>query len=217
MRAGVLIPTVLITAAAVACGGGKTGDTSTASNSSGMSAAADSGKGDSTRSTASGDVAGGAASNGPSDANILGVMHEANQAEIQAAQLALNSSSNPQVKSFAHQMIRDHMKLDHAGDSVAKAANLAPEPPANDSLPGHVRQESAALRAAGHGAGFDKLYMDDQVQDHETVLALLQQFQGQAQNLDVKAAVSSAIPIVQGHLNRAKKLAATVGSTNTQS
>jgi putative membrane protein len=168
---------------------------------------------DSTQPHASaGDVSGGV-----SDANILAILHEANEAEIHAARLALSSSTNASVKSFAHQMIRDHTKLDHAGDSVAKAANITPAPPANDSLKAHAAQEAQQLGAAGKGAGFDKQYIDDQVQDHQTVLDLLHQFQNDAQNPQVKDAVTSAMPIVQGHLERAKRLSATLGSETTQS
>jgi putative membrane protein len=156
-------------------------------------------------------------SRGVSDANILAVLHEANQGEIQAAQMALGKSSNPRVQSFAHQMIRDHARLDRGGDSLAKQIGITPAPPADDSLAAHVRQESATLSAAAQGAGFDKQYIDAQLEDHTTVLALLEQFERDAENAQVKAAVSSAIPVVRGHLARARKLSATLGSTTTQS
>jgi putative membrane protein len=226
MRVGLIVPTIVITAVAVACSGkpADNGAASTSSNASGSNDTAMSANGGASAttpsSTAAGEVAptnGPVAATPPADANILAVLHEANQGEIGAAKLALTSSSNPQVKSFAHQMIRDHTKLDKAGDSVAKATNITPAPPANDSLEAHVQQESQTLSAAGKGPGFDKQYMDAQVQDHQTVLAMLRQFEGQAQNPQVKAAVSSAIPIVQGHLDRAKKLSATLGSSTTQS
>lgn len=240
MYARVLLSTALITVAAVACGGRPGGSASntatTDSSQSGVANGANTGSGnaakspgagpgsasptqgadDSTQPHASaGDVTGGAAA--VSDASILAVLHEANQAEIHAAQLALASSGNANVKSFAHQMIRDHTKLDHAGDSVAKAINITPALPANDSLSAHVAQETQQLSAAGKGAGFDRQYIDDQVQDHRTVLALLQQFQTEAQSPQVKAAVTGAMPIVQGHLDRAKRLSATLGSETTQS
>jgi putative membrane protein len=222
MRVGLIVPTIVITAAAVACGGktGNNGAANTSSNASGSNDTAMSAGAASPTSTASGEVAptnGPVAATPPADANILAVLHEANQGEIAAAKMALNASSNPRVKSFAHQMIRDHMKLGKAGDSVAKATNITPVLPASDSLGAHVQQESQTLSAAGKGPGFDKQYMDAQVQDHESVLGMLQQFEGEAQNPQVKAAVSSAIPVVQGHLDRAKKLSATLGSSTTQS
>jgi putative membrane protein len=239
MHARLLLPTALITVAAVACSGrpgGNASNTATTDSSksggangastgngnaamspgAGPGSASPTGGADTTQPHASaGDVSGGAGS--VSDANILAVLHEANQAEIGAARLALTSSNSASVKSFAHQMIRDHTKLDHAGDSVAKATNITPALPANDSLSAHIAQETQQLTAAGKGAGFDKQYIDDQVQDHQTVLALLQQFQTQAQNPKVKAAVTGAMPIVQGHLDRAKRLSATLGSETTQS
>jgi putative membrane protein len=218
----VLIHTVVITVVAGACSPGAHGNS--AASGSASDAGAPSGA---TPTTSGGDVkvadsgapAGAAptTAGGVSDANILALLHEANQSEIKAAQMALGKSSNPQVKSFAHQMIRDHTKLDQGGDSLSKQIGITPAPPANDSLAMHAQQESATLGAAASGAGFDKQYMDAQVADHTTVLALLQQFETEAQNAQVKAAVSGAMPIVRGHLARARKLAATLGSTTTQS
>jgi putative membrane protein len=152
-----------------------------------------------------------------SDANILAVLHEANQGEIAAAQVALGASSNSRVKAFAHQMIRDHTKLEASADSLATEIGVTPTPPADDSLAAHGRQELETLRAAGSGVGFDKEYMDAQVADHATVLAMLQQCQGQAQNAQLKGAIGKAIPVVRGHLMYAKRLAATVGSSTIQS
>ncbi|HWZ58697.1 MAG TPA: DUF4142 domain-containing protein [Gemmatimonadaceae bacterium] len=174
----------------------------------------------STAGASAGDVAssapGGAAlSVAITDANILAVLHEANQGEIDAAHLALSSTSNPRVQAFAHQMIRDHTKLDRAGDSVATAVGITPTLPADDSLGTHGREEMRALQAAGQGTQFDKQYMEAQVEDHTMVLGMLQQFRGEAENAQVKAAVSGAIPIVRGHLERAKRVAAAVGAAAT--
>jgi putative membrane protein len=228
MGARVLFRAVFTTAAvagAVACGGGTNG---TARGSASGDApgggvgsertAAASPATESTASSAGGDVASveAKAVGGVTDANILAVLHEANQGEIDAAQLALASGSNARVLAFAHQMIRDHTKLDQAGDSVAVRIGVTPMLPANDSLGAHGQADLEALRAAGHGAGFDKQYMDAQIADHTTVLALLRRFEGAAQNSQVKAAVSGAMPIVSGHLDRAKRVAAVVGSS-TQS
>jgi putative membrane protein len=217
MRAKVVVRTVVTTAAVVAgvaCGGGANQAAAPGSD----SAVAASLTIQSTASTASGDVVSAAAAtvDGATDANILAVMHEANQGEIDAAHLALASGSNARVLAFAKQMIRDHTKLDQAGDSLAVQIGVTPMLPANDSLGAHGQVELEALRAAGRGVGFDKEYMDAQVADHTTVLALLRRFQGSAQNAQVKAAVSGAIPIVSGHLDRAKRVAAVVGNATTQ-
>lgn len=139
------------------------------------------------------------------DANILAVMHEANTAEIGAAQTALKHASAASVKTFARRMIRDHRAMDAKGTQVAKAANITPQAAASDTLPQHADHETAQLDSAT-GPAFDRAYMDDQVNDHQTVLSVLQQAQTSAQNPQVKAAVDTAVTKVQQHLDLAKKV-----------
>ncbi len=139
------------------------------------------------------------------DANILAVMHEANTAEIAAAQTALKHASATSVKAFARRMIRDHRAMDAKGEQIAKAANITPLAAASDSLSQHADHEMAQLDSAT-GPAFDRAYMDDQVNDHQTVLAMLQQAQTSAQNPQLKTAVDSAVTKVQQHLDLAKKV-----------
>jgi putative membrane protein len=139
------------------------------------------------------------------DANILAVMHEANTAEIGAAQTALKKASAASVKAFARRMIRDHRAMDAEGAQVAKAASITPQAAVSDTLPQHAEHETAQLDST-KGPAFDRAYMDDQVDDHQTVLSILQQAQTSAQNPQVKAAVDSAVGKVQQHLDLAKKV-----------
>jgi putative membrane protein len=152
------------------------------------------------------------ASAAPSDAQIFAILGEANHAEIDAANVALQKASHNRVKSFARQMIHDHTMLLHKGDALAQRLNVTPQPPANDSLAQHVQQEKQALGAAAAGPAFDKQYMDAQVQDHQTVYALLQQFAGQAQNAQLKTLITQAEPIVHQHLTRAQSIDASLGA-----
>lgn len=142
----------------------------------------------------------------PTDTTILAVLHEANEAEIAAARVALDKSTNARVQSFAHEMIHDHARMDRQGALVASALNVTPIPLANDSLAAHLTEESAQLSAAAQGPAFDKAYIDAQVQDHETVLALLQRFQPAAQHDAVKTTITDAMPVVQKHLDQARAI-----------
>lgn len=152
------------------------------------------------------------------DARIFGVLSELNMGEIQAAKLAVDKAASAPVKSFARSMISDHAKMLNKGDSLATALQITPQPPRSDSVAAHGQSEHASLDAAAPGAAFDKVYMDAQVQDHQETLALLQQLEGQTQNAQVKSLLDGAIPIVQGHLARAKRIDRQVaGATPTQS
>jgi putative membrane protein len=146
-----------------------------------------------------------AAAKAPSDAEIFALLTEANTAEIDAAKTALKKAHRTDVKAFAQQMITDHTKLLHGGKALADSLHVTPQPPATDSLATHVQQEKQTLGSTS-GAAFDKTYMDAQVQDHQTVLALLQQFEGQAQDPKLKAMITKAQPIVQRHLDKAQAI-----------
>ena len=140
------------------------------------------------------------------DASTLAVMHEANQAEIGAAQLALKKATAASVKGFAHTMIRDHRAMDAQGEKVSKALNITPVAATNDTLSEHAQHETAQLDSA-KGAAFDLEYMTDQVADHQTVLALLQQAQtAPGLNPQIKTLVDSAVTKVQAHLDLAQKV-----------
>jgi putative membrane protein len=150
----------------------------------------------------------------PTDANILALLHEANAGEIAAARLALTKSTNARVQSFAHEMIHDHARMERQGALVASALGVTPIALANDSLAAHVTAESAQLTATAQGSAFDKAYIDGQVQDHETVLALLQRYQSAAHHDAVKSTITDAMPVVQKHLDQARAIQVRFGGSS---
>jgi putative membrane protein len=140
------------------------------------------------------------------DAQILVMLSEADEAEIAAARLALQKGARASVKMFARQMIADHTKMLEKGRSLANTLNLSTQSPTSDSLVKHAQQETQTLNRAAPGRQFDKVYLDAQVQDHQTVLSLLQQFEGQAQHPELKALITGAEPTVRTHLEQARHL-----------
>src|SRR5262249_22402786 len=141
----------------------------------------------------------------PSDAEIFAILTEANEAEIDAAKAAVSKSKHADVKAFARSMIADHTKLLKGGQALSDSLHVTPQAPGNDSLATHVQQGEQA-RGTAAGATLDKTYMDAQVQDHQTVLDLLKQFEGQATEPRLKALIQNAEPIVQRHLTRAQAI-----------
>jgi putative membrane protein len=147
------------------------------------------------------------------DANILTQMRDMNHGEIDAGMSALAKGSNERVKSFAHDMIRDHRTMDVKDSALATSDGLAPQA----SPVRAARLESQQLTRTDTGAIFDVLYIDAQVIDQRAVLAELRQFQRTAQNAQLRSAISGAIPIVLAHLNRAKALQTVLDRPSTQS
>lgn len=195
-----------------ACGGGAKSASSGSADTTAVTTDRARSTGDSaTAATSTGDAA--ASATAPSDANIMALISEANNAEIQAARAALTKGASAGVRSFAQQMIHDHRRMQAQGDRLAKQLLITPQPPASDSLAQHVQQEQSQLSGLKKGPEFDRAYVTDQVADHQSVLAMLQQFQSTAQHPELKDLIAKAIPNVQSHLDRAQKLQGTLGTT----
>lgn len=140
------------------------------------------------------------------DADRLVAIAQANIAEVAAGKMAVDKSSNADVKAFAQQMIDDHGKgLDETKKvAAAKNVTLPTEPDAE-------HQKMAADLQKLTGAAFDKEYVAKAgVADHAKVHAALKKDIASAKDADVKALATKLEPIVAHHGEMAKKLNATV-------
>jgi len=154
---------------------------------------------------------GGIANSARSDADILGLMHEANRAELQAGQLALQISSNADVKSFGSTMLAEHNAMDAELESLATQLNITPTVP-SDAL--QKLQDSEIDAIAGLGAStFGFHYMSLQVDVHERTLALVDAFIAKAQHAALRTALQNDIrPHIVVHLAAAQELKARIGN-----
>ncbi|MDQ6738618.1 MAG: DUF4142 domain-containing protein [Gemmatimonadota bacterium] len=140
------------------------------------------------------------------DAGIFAMLHAANQGEIDAGKMAAMKATNPAVKSFAHDMVAAHTKMLNDGDALAKKLNITPDMAAADSIVAMNKSTAATLSSTPKGATFDSAYVNAQVAGHQYVLAMIKNAEGAAQNADLKAALTSAEPKVQSHLDRITKI-----------
>lgn len=146
------------------------------------------------------------------DANIAALLDEANAADSAAGKLASTKGTSAQVKDFGRQMERDHHMLRQKGQELAKKLKLTPQAPANDTLPAAAKKMSDSLTAQAKGAAWDKAYIDNEVAVHQSVLSLLQTAQGAAQDSSLKALITSAIPVIQGHLAKVQDIQSKLGN-----
>jgi putative membrane protein len=133
--------------------------------------------------TAAGDV--GASNVNPQEA--VAFMAAADQSEVQAAQVAEQKATNPQVRQFAQKMQREHSKSSHEIGELARRMNVDLQASTQQgqmvqSLQQMSQQMSQQLNATPKGPEFDRVYMDGQVQAHQTVLENLQRIAGSAGN-----------------------------------
>lgn len=140
------------------------------------------------------------------DAEILTLVSHSNSAEIASSKLALEQAQNAQVKAFAQDMIKAHTAMEQEGSKLGATLGVGT---ANTDKAEDKREDTAEdldeLREA-RNAQFDKAYMKFQVEAHEKTLKMLQDQQEKAQNAELKAMITKAIPQVQAHLTRAEQL-----------
>jgi putative membrane protein len=138
------------------------------------------------------------------DSVRLTAIAQANIAEVDAGKLALQKSSNGDVKAFAQLMIDDHTKGLEETKKVAAVKNLT-LPTEPDAAHKKMAEQLKALETSN----FDKEYVDKAgVQDHTKVHAALTADMKDAKDADVKALATKLEPTVAHHLAMSKKLKA---------
>lgn len=139
------------------------------------------------------------------DHSMIRNLAEAQMAEIAAAKVALEKSSNAEVKRFAQQMVDGHTSAlaDVQALATAKGATLPTDA-------GMLAKTKLTAMKALSGTLFDKEYAKHAgVGDHEDTLKLLKKIQTEAKDADLKALAGKMLPEVQRHLDMAKALAPT--------
>lgn len=128
--------------------------------------------------------------------------------EIQLAQLALQKSTNNDVRGFAQRMIDHHSKVLAQLAALAQARNVA--------LPGNVstaQQAEADRLGALAGEAFDRAYMTNNVAAHEKDLTDAKLQAARGGDVDVRMLADISLPIVDIHLAMAKDILYLLDST----
>jgi len=120
-------------------------------------------------------------------------------AEVRLSQLALQRSTNPEVKQFAQQMIQEHTR---ANEELMQLAIQKGITPPTDVGP---KYEAAMMRLMElSGASFDQAYMNEGgINAHLENTAVYQRQVGLGEDPDLKAFAARILPRVQGHLEMA--------------
>ena len=121
--------------------------------------------------------------------------------EIAAARLALTNAASQAVKDFANEMIKAHTDSTARLKAAAAKANLTPDPMLTND-----QNDDLAELGKKKGAEFDEDYIDDQVDAHQTALAMMRDYAEKGDNADLKAVAGEIAPIIQKHLDHAKSL-----------
>ena len=126
---------------------------------------------------------------------------QAGMAEVMLANLALQKSTNEEVKQLAQKVVDDHTAANNELKDLAATKSA--------TLPTEVNTKQKAtydkLNALS-GDQFDKEFVKVMVKDHEKAVSLFQKQADRGTDADVKAWAAKTLPALQGHLEMAKAL-----------
>jgi putative membrane protein len=122
-------------------------------------------------------------------------------AEVRLGQLALQKSTNPEVKRFAQQMVQEHSMANEQLMRIVSQKGMTP--PMNAG-----KYEAAMTRLMQlSGTEFDRAYMNEAgVNSHLEAAAVYQRQVALGLDPDLKAFAAKTLPRVQGHLEMASQM-----------
>ena len=122
--------------------------------------------------------------------------------EVQSSKVALQRSTDPAVKRFAQMMIDAHTKTTATLKGlIAGHDDLSPP----TALPSDLQDKLDKLGSVSP-ADFDKTYLDDQVDGHQSALNVMQRYAKDGDQEPLKQFAADTAPTVQQHLDKAKAL-----------
>ncbi len=143
----------------------------------------------------------------PTDPQIADIAYTAGQIDIEQAIEALKKTHNKAVRSFAEEMIRDHLAVNKK--VLALLDKLKVEPETNDTSKSMYRDASSKREELGglSGTAFDKAYAENEVAYHEAVNGALEStLIPAAKNGELKSLLQSGLKLFKEHQKHAEKL-----------
>jgi len=125
--------------------------------------------------------------------------------EMEASRLAEQRSQNAQVKQFAQHMLRDHQKT--TGELKGMLPML--QGVSAQQMPTALDQQHQALvqqLQGAQGAQFDRTFVQQQVQSHQTAVDLFRSYAQSGDNAQLKQWASQTLPSLEEHLRQAQQL-----------
>jgi putative membrane protein len=138
------------------------------------------------------------------DKAFLQNAQEVCMAAVQGSKLALDKSTNMQVRHFAQRVLDEHTDTRNKLDALAEAKGV--EVPESPSLTQRAKLVILSLR---DGSSFDQNYVESVgVSAHQDAIELFQKAATTSSDPDVRAFANDTLPLLQHDLDVAKTLQA---------
>lgn len=140
-----------------------------------------------------------------SNSEIASVAVVANQNDIDFAEIAKLKSHNPKVLEFAGTMITDHKAIIDLAVALVTKLHVSPKDNAVSKGLLSDAEKTKEMLNSKSAKKFDKAYVDNEVAYHKAVIAAVKDVLiPQSQNVELKALLQKAVPILEAHLAHAE-------------
>ena len=142
------------------------------------------------------------------DKQFIMTASQSDYTEMTFSKLALQKSSNPQVKAYAQKMITDHTKLEEQMKPFADKMGVTPVTTLDAT-----HQQKYDQMSSLSGADFDKGYISAMSTDHHASLDAFKTEESTTTNAPLKATVKKGEKVVAQHTTMADKMATAMGGS----
>ena len=137
----------------------------------------------------------------PAEQDFMMKTTQTDLAETQMARIALQKSTNNDVKDYANMILSDHTDALEDLTELMKNKNV-PQP---NTMDVEIQRDISRMSDLT-GPDFDREFMNMMVTDHQNALEMFRDQEAIAQNPDVKDYVEDLIPKLEMHLDKARRL-----------
>lgn len=142
-----------------------------------------------------------------SDPEIAHIAVTANALDVEAARLALDRSDDAAVRDFARTMIRDHEGVIEQAKALAGRLGVTPRDNATSRSLSSGAEKTRRELSSLDGADFDRAYMQNEVEYHETVIAAIEQtLIPSTENGELRGLLEAVLPALEAHLEHARSV-----------
>ena len=146
------------------------------------------------------------------DAQIAHIAYTANSVDIAWAKLAMQKTTNPKVRQFAEDMVRDQSALNDLALALFQRLNLTPSPNSTSASLDRSAEAKRRQYASLTGPAFDRTYVQNEVAFHKTVnSALRAKLIPDAKSPELKGLLQIGLQRFEQHQTEAEQLAAQLG------
>lgn len=133
--------------------------------------------------------------------------------EIAAAQAFQPKLVTAPARAYAQTLIVDHARMRQARGQIVRLGSPRTPPPRFSNLRSITHSQSATLTSLPAGVSFDATFLGIQAGNHALVVDSLRSWMAQTRDAELRGAIAAAIPVVDGHRERALRIFGALAGT----